>query len=255
MGNHSDLRTTENALPRSLLRTLIAAGLTIAIAAMVGISMFQLPEGTAWPTPPARETLQESGVDQAVTAVLLNFRSYDTWLEVVVLLVAMLAVLTIRRQHHFALQQTDIFDDPVIRYFSRLVVPFMVLTSGYLLWLGTRLPGGAFQAGAVLAATLLLLVTAGQAKAGPVRSSRLLLLIVLAGFLAFSAVAIVNLGAGNPMLQYRSGREGLTILAIETAVTISIGLTLALLYFTGLASRNRVDSDSTHSMDHPYDPV
>ena len=39
--------------------------------------------------------MAESGVEHPVTAVLLNFRGYDTLLEVAVLLLALLGVLTV----------------------------------------------------------------------------------------------------------------------------------------------------------------
>ncbi len=50
----------------------------------------------------------------------------------------------------------------VLRAFTNLVLPLMVLVAGYLLWAGENRAGGAFQAAAVLAAAGVLLRLAGR---------------------------------------------------------------------------------------------
>ena len=94
------------------------------------------------------ENLENSGVKNPVTAVLLNFRGYDTLLEMGVLLLALIAVWSIGT----APQQCQTEPSAVLDILSRLLVPLLIMVSGYLLWVGANAPGGAFQAGAVLAA-------------------------------------------------------------------------------------------------------
>ena len=120
---------------------------------------------TVWTLPPFSDQMQRlvasnmavSGVKNPVTAVLLNFRGYDTLLEIGVLLLAALSVLSV-------VPSPAIFSksppSPILILLLRLLLPFIILDSGYILWIGKYAPGGAFQAGAILAAGGILLSTA-----------------------------------------------------------------------------------------------
>lgn len=169
--------------------------------------------------------LPASGVAHPVTAVLLNFRGYDTLLETGVLLLALLVVL--------ALGSGDDADaspaaDAVLQNLARIAAPLMVLVAVYLLWAGAHRPGGAFQAGAVLAAAAVLLHLAGLLPAW--RSPGALLRSGLAvGFVVFLAVAAALLAQGA-LLQYPPATAGALILLIESALTLSLGLILAGLF-------------------------
>jgi multisubunit Na+/H+ antiporter MnhB subunit len=110
----------------------------------------------------------------------------------------------------------------------RLLLPFIILLSGYVLWIGKYAPGGAFQAGAVLAGGGILYVTATDRRirlaTGIVRSA------VAAGLLVFLLVALATLVARGQFLQYPVASAGTLILVIETAATVSIGAILLLLF-------------------------
>ena len=110
--------------------------------------------------------LPNSGVTNPVTAVLLNFRAYDTLLELAVLLAAALGILAMgpaRPPYRTA--------GPLLKGLIRWLVPLLILTAGYLLWAGAHAPGGAFQAGALLAAAAVMLRLGGHPGAGLPRSS------------------------------------------------------------------------------------
>jgi multisubunit Na+/H+ antiporter MnhB subunit len=202
---------------------------TVVFGAALLFAVDRLPDEPGGLTELIAERIPESGVSHPVTAVLLNFRAFDTWLEVAVLLVAVLAVLTVRRTHtlrHLEVQQRV---DPVLAGTARLLVPLMVLVGGYLLWLGTHAPGGAFQSGAVLAAAAVLLLLAGH-RSVTVLHVRGLRLTLMAGVLAFLLVAVGTLLGGAALLALPTGWAGALILAVETAVTLSIAVTLAVLY-------------------------
>ena len=92
-----------------------------------------------------------------VTAVLLNFRGYDTLLEMVVLLVALLGVWALGGRS----LRPEAAPGPVLDTLVRLLVPVLILVAAYLLWVGAHAPGGAFQAGSVLGAAGVLLLLAG----------------------------------------------------------------------------------------------
>jgi multisubunit Na+/H+ antiporter MnhB subunit len=167
------------------------------------------------------ERLGESGVSNPVTAVLLNVRAYDTLLELAVLLVALLGILALapeRPGYRTA--------GPVFSGLAHWLLPMLVLTSGYLLWVGAHAPGGAFQAGAVLAAAGVVLRLAGHPAGGLPRGTPLRLLLIL-GAGVFLLVGAAPMLGGLPFLAYPAGWAGGLILLIESAATLAIAVTLA----------------------------
>ena len=175
------------------------------------------------------DNMDASGVDHPVTAVLLNFRSYDTLLEVGVLLLAVLAVWSLGLSQVGGGHAISGKGAPVLNGFVRLLTPIMVVVGGYLLWAGSKQPGGAFQAGAVLGALGVLLVLSGLARP-PLARGGLLRLGVTAGFALFLAVAVAVLPVTGQMLDYPSPLAYYLIIAIELLLTISIAVTLAALF-------------------------
>lgn len=167
--------------------------------------------------------LPTSGVEHPVTAVLLNFRAWDTLLELAVLLLALLGA---RQLGPAQLQLSEPW--PLLRAWGRVLAPLLVLTGGYILWRGAASPGGAFQAGALLAAGIVLLRLAG---ALPVLrwSFWPLRLLVLLGLLLFITVAGLCAWLGDGWLSYPQGWGKPLILAIEAAATLSIAASLSLL--------------------------
>jgi len=169
--------------------------------------------------------MADSGVAHPVTAVLLNFRGYDTLLEIGVLLLALIVVLAVApREGVAALPRAD----PVLQTLARVAVPLMLLAGVYLLWAGAFRPGGAFQAGAVLAAAAVLLHLAGLAPAWNAPGKRLRVGLA-AGFLVFLGVAAALLAQGT-LLQFPPAWAGALILLVEAALTVSLALILAGLF-------------------------
>jgi len=205
----------------------------LALAAALIAALLQLPPAAVQLPAQVAANMAQSGVEHPVTAVLLNFRGYDTLLEVAVLLLALLTLLTLSGG---AAPAPDGGADALLRGVARLALPLIVLTAGYLLWAGAHRPGGAFQAGAVLAAGAVLLQLAGLLPAwvGP---QRLLRLGLVLGFLVFLGVAATLLG-GGALLRYPPERAGGLILLIEAGLTLSLGLILAglFLFVTGRRS-------------------
>lgn len=175
-----------------------------------------------------------SGVEHPVTAVLLNFRGYDTLLEVAVLLLALMVILACGIDGATDRPRPA---NPLLQALSRLAAPSMIVVAVYLLWAGAIRPGGAFQAGAVLAAAAVLLHLTGVLPAWQPPAARLRWGLT-GGLLLFLVVATMQLGHGT-LLQYPPELAGALILLIETGLTISLGLTLAGLFL--LLSRDPGD--------------
>lgn len=191
-----------------------------------------------WRLPPPVPALEElvqarladSGVSNPVTAVLLNFRGYDTLLEAAVLLLALVGVWIINRQTPAPLESipVGVTDSPLVDTLVRLVTPLAVLSGAYLLWAGAHQPGGAFQAGSVLAGAGALLLLSDRLRPTATPQALLILGLIL-GLVIFCGIALGVMADGSPLLRYPPAHAGLLILVIETALTISIALTLLLL--------------------------
>ncbi len=212
-----------NRLPAVLVMVLCAT-----LGGALVWTMWDLPAPVVSLPGEVAQAMDISGVDHPVTAVLLNFRGYDTLLEVGVLLLAFLGMLASGAVPE---RPTALQPDPLLDGLTRLLVPLMVLVAGYLLWAGAFRPGGAFQAAAVLAAAGVLLRLDGPVTAWT-HPGRWLRAVLAAGFVVFLGVAVLGLAQGA-LLEYPRPWAGSLILAIEAALTVSLGLLLAGLFLAG----------------------
>jgi multisubunit Na+/H+ antiporter MnhB subunit len=188
---------------------------------------------TVWTLPPFSDRMLNlvslnmaiSGVENPVTAVLLNFRGYDTLLEIGVLLLAAVGVLSMAPS---PVMLSDSTPSPILLLLLRLLLPFIILVGGYILWIGKYAPGGAFQAGAILAAGGILLSTA----AVPFNrfASKTIPFAMGIGLMTFILVALATMMVRGNFLQYPVAQAGTLILVIEAAATISIAIILTLLF-------------------------
>lgn len=219
--------------PRRSLTVWLALSLVVLIGIVVAWAIGSLPPESVGLTNLVSENLPLSGVRAQVTAILLNFRGYDTLLEVVVLLVALLGVWYQSRLHP---PDSEPETGPVLEGLVKALVPVIVLVTGYILWLGGHAAGGAFQAGALLAGAGVLLVVT-RADWLSLRDDTRLRALLVAGPLVFIVVAGGQMFAGRAVLQYPPEHAGSLILLIEAASTLSIGITLTLLFAGGRPRR------------------
>ena len=203
----------------------ITAISVLAVTAIVGWSVWSLPPFSSRVHDLVHSRLSVSGVENPVTAVLLNFRGYDTLLEIAVLLLAAVGV--------FAMVPTPVRTaesppSPIQILLLRRLLPLIILVAGYVLWVGKYAPGGAFQAGAVLAAGGVLTITSAV-RFGR-RTYRAIPIGLSIGLLTFLAVALATMINSGNLLQYPVGLAGTLILLIEAAATISIAVILTILF-------------------------
>jgi len=217
--------TTNTVNKQILFRWLLVLLLSVLVAGLSYV-VLSLPLQAIGLSETVMENLEASGVSNPVTAVLLNFRGYDTLLELAVLLLALLGVWSLSNLP----EQHESAPSKVLDMLTRLLVPLLILVSGYLLWTGAHAPGGAFQAGSVLAAAGVLLLLAGWRLEARFAGLFLRITLVL-GLAMFVTVAIVVQLAGLRLLEFPLSIAGTLILLIEVAATLSIGMTLAALFF------------------------
>jgi len=208
-------------------RMVVALVVTLALAFVLLLTgaMLELGPVAIDLRAPVAAHLAQSGVSHPVTAVLLNYRGYDTLLEIAVLLLALLAILAVVGD---TAATRPMASHPVLQMLARLATPLMIVVAIYLLWAGAFRPGGAFQAGAVLAAAAVLLHLVGLLPGWSTPGLRLRIGLV-AGFALFLAVATGLLMHGT-LLQYPPAAAGVLILLIEAGLTVSLALILAGLF-------------------------
>jgi multisubunit Na+/H+ antiporter MnhB subunit len=204
------------------------------LALALGWSLTELPAPVATAGEAALAATEGTGVGNPVTAVLLVFRGYDTLLEMAVLLVAWLGVKLVQpvaRPPTLARPAGD----PLVRPLLAVVIPSVILVGGYLLHAGGQAPGGAFQAGAVLAAAGVLLALSGRLEpvADPLPVQRVLLVL---GIVVFCGLGLAGLGYARPAMSL----PGVwAVYVIEAALTVSIAGTLVLLFLGAGGLRRR----------------
>ena len=207
-----------------LLMLLLAASFALAYVSAVTGNVGDRLAGLAF------GNLEQSGVSNPVTAVLLNFRAYDTLLELAVLLAATLGILALG-------QERRPFRTPGVLLGSLVgwISPLLVIVAGYLLWAGAHAPGGAFQAGALLAAAIVMLRLGGMISER-LPAALILRWLLAGGIAAFMLTGYLAIFPDLAFLQYPEGRAGLLILLIESAAMLSIAFSLGLAYLGGRPS-------------------
>lgn len=223
-------------------------GFGILVAAMVGVlatALWHLPEEPRGLAEEVDARLEDAGTSNPVTAVLLNFRSYDTLLEIAVLLLAVLGAQVLAGDeadlavvHREVRLQDQSAGNPVLDGFVRLAGPTMILVAGYLLWAGGHAPGGAFQAGAVLAALGILLLLTGAHQRLVEISPAAERGVLVAGVGVFLGVGIGMVLVERRFLEYPVPGAKWLMLLIETFAMVSIAAIVVALFRGGRLIRN-----------------
>jgi multisubunit Na+/H+ antiporter MnhB subunit len=215
------------ALPLRLLALLLSGLVTAALAGLV-----------LWTTGPAPSLANEAvqhlpglGMGNAVTGVLIAYRAFDTLLEKVVLLLALVGIWSLAKDRYWggipgasSIPATN----GALILLARLLPPIGIVVAVYILWVGATDPGGAFQGGAILAAMWLLVMLAGLRDA-PAISHPGVRLCVTVGPAAFIAVGLTGFALPTGFLSYPDSIAKPLIIAVESVLTLSIAVILGLL--------------------------
>ncbi|MET3861057.1 multisubunit Na+/H+ antiporter MnhB subunit [Dietzia sp. 2505] len=197
--------------------------------------------------PPLTDTvagaMDTTATGHPITAVLLDFRAYDTLLEVAVILVAVVGAFALAAVAPRATGAdgagraadrsggAGAGAGPVHRTlgdFLRLASPVLLLLAAWLLFSGAYRPGGAFQGGATVAGVLILATLAGIPPR-ILHGSRGRWLVAI-GPTAFLAAGGLGLLLAGHWLAMPPGWESAATIGVETALTVSIGAGLTLLF-------------------------
>jgi multisubunit Na+/H+ antiporter MnhB subunit len=226
------LRPTERQVRRPGVGLRVVAGIACALVAVgLGTMPYYAPYEPVSLAGPAMANLGESGLGNPVAGVLFVYRAFDTLLEKVVLLLALIGVWSLAPDRAWggapglkAFAQ----EGSVLGFLAQTLPPIGIVFAIYMTWVGAYAPGGAFQGGTVLAAMWILLMMAGRWSVPSIGSQRLRLLLLL-GPLAFLAVGFAGFFAADAFLAYPEGYAKPLIIVVEFALMLSIGIALGLL--------------------------
>jgi multicomponent Na+:H+ antiporter subunit B len=231
-----------------------------------------------------QQALPQTSVPNMVTAVLADYRGYDTLFETVVIFAAGVACLFLMRMFRRTEPDSRLYrhlpsgitlrvakgvepppasaeferidtawvpDDLVIKTTSRLIVPFCQLFGLYVIAHGHHSPGGGFQGGVILGASIILFAIAHNMRAGLMRiNERQAVLLCGLGVLIYAGTGMLCMVLGANYLDYSAlavlfGTDAVAarsygILMVEIGVGITVLAVMVHLYYS-LASAGRQD--------------
>lgn len=211
-----------------------------------GLLLYATQDFPAWgdPTAPVHthlsphfitEGLHETGAPNLVTAVLADYRGYDTMFETVVVFCAGIACILLLRtfvqrtrgreyRHtptgvvlHIQDPDKDLTNprefqlidnmwvphDLIIKTVSRMLIPFIQIFALYVVAHGDFSPGGGFQGGVIFGASLILLALSFDLRTSLRRiSEKMLGLLCSLGVVIYSGIGVVCMLLGGNFLDY-----------------------------------------------------
>ncbi len=239
--------------------------LVVLTGALLLVAVVDLPDW-ADPTSPASQHLsshylekglEETAVPNIVTAVLADYRGYDTLFEAVVVFAAGLIVLTLlrrtpRRRPKLVLPRPQReSQDIILQGAARLLVPAIQVFALYVVAHGHYSPGGGFQGGVIFGASFILLALCYDLQAALARfREKTVLVCCAAGVLLYAGIGALCMALGWNFLGYAAlaGMLGSTevmarshgILGVEIGVGITVMAIMVSLYID-LASGGDLD--------------
>lgn len=174
---------------------------------------------------------RETGADNRVTGVLLNYRAFDTFGEVMVIFAALAAVIAVRspvttggREHAAPGAEPGLPISPVVAFVMRLMAPFIALFGAFVVVMGHVSPGGGFQGGVILGALLVLLsLVLGRGADRPLVAVPLARWLQAAAPLAFTGVGLLGLVLTGALLGYPAEPERAALRELMM-ITLDVGI-------------------------------
>ena len=220
-------RRARPAAPRPAIPRPLAGALSVAVGGVLAWLMIAVRDA---PAPASTAAAADHFLGNPVNMVLLDLRAHDTLMEMLVLLLACVASRALARQSGlpppFTVESGPRgADAPLVT----ILTPFLVVLALYLLWAGGHAPGGAFQAGALLAALGIMYQLTGGLQTPDHTGAAVRGLLVI-GVLAFSLLAWLGFAWAGVPYGYPARGGAALALVIELAVMLSVAVALVLLF-------------------------
>jgi multisubunit Na+/H+ antiporter MnhB subunit len=219
-----------SAAPGAALKV-AAAILSALVAGVLAAAVLYLPDPAPSLAPEADKALAATGLGNAVTAVLIAYRSFDTMLEKVVLVLAIVGVWSVAPDRFWNGAPSPLgpaAPDAALVFLARVLAPIGVVIGVQMFWVGSDDPGGAFQGGAILAAMWMIVMMARLTEPPRVGSGWLRLALI-SGPAVFLVVGLTGPFMAGSFFAFPAGFAKPLILFIEAFMVLSIAVTLPLL--------------------------
>jgi len=212
---------------------ILAAGCSILLAGVLMIVILSLPAPapTLAPQAAAAASGPGAGLGNPITAVLMSYRSFDTMLEKVVLILAVVGVWSVGADQAWGAAPAPFGPDrpyDALVFLAKALAPVGAIIGFHIFWTGADAPGGAFQGGALLAA-MWMVALMGRLIELPRIDARWLRLALVAGPAVFLAVGIAGAMLAGSFFAYPSAFAKPLILSIEAFMVLSIAVALTML--------------------------
>ena len=249
--------------PLDLSAKIFSAVLCIGTGYLLMLGLSDLPN---WGDPKAlvntnvsqyyiENAYKQTKVPNLVTAVLADYRAFDTMFETCVVFIAVLGIFMLLKK-----DGRETLNDPtskannnlIIRVASRFMVPFIQLFGLYVVAHGHYSPGGGFQGGVILGASLILVAMGFNIEfVKQLLSIKRMLLLAVIGVIIFAGWGLVPVFFGQSFLDYAAWAALLpgtgeimarshSMLAVEIGVAITVMCGMYGIYMS-LVSDGRFD--------------
>lgn len=229
-------------------------------------------------------TMQDTSVPNIVTAVLADYRGFDTMFETIVIFTAGIACIFLLRTYKTAMpdsrlyrhiptgitirikkggkvpDESDHFEridsvwvpyDLVIRTTCRIIIPFIQVFALYVIAHGHHSPGGGFQGGVILGASVVLFAIGfNLRRAIRQMSEKMVTALCALGVFIYAGTGLLCLAFNANYLDYSALAALLRtdpvtarshgILMVEIGVGVAVMATMIVLYYN-LASAGKHD--------------
>lgn len=227
------LKSVDDSAPPSLALKLAAGALALLVAGALMTVILLLPDPAPSLAPAAAAAADGpgAGLGNPITAVLISYRSFDTMLEKIVLILAALGVWSAGADKAWGsapapLGRRNPYGATV--FLAQMLAPAGVVIGMHIFWVGADAPGGAFQGGALLAAMWMIAMMARLTEP-PRIDARWLRLALVAGPAVFLIAGLAGIVTAGSFFAYPAAIAKPIILFIETFMLLSIAVALPLL--------------------------
>jgi multisubunit Na+/H+ antiporter MnhB subunit len=224
-------RLPKGSAPPGVALKVAAAVLSALTAGALAAAVLYLPDPPPSLAPEADNGLPATGLGNAVTAVLIAYRSFDTMLEKVVLVLAIVGVWSVAPDRFWSGAPAPLgpaAPDAALVFLARVLAPIGIVIGVQMFWVGADEPGGAFQGGAILAAMWIIVMMARLTEPPSVGSGWLRLALI-SGPAVFLVVGLAGPLMAGSFFAFPAGFAKPLILLIEGFMVLSIAVTLPLL--------------------------
>jgi len=204
-----------------------------------------------------QNTLKDTAVPNIVTAVLADYRGYDTMFETVVIFSAGIACFFLLRGFKRIEPETRLYrhvptgitfriekggrypresadferidlqwvpHDLIIKTTCRMIIPFIQIFALYVIAHGHHSPGGGFQGGVILGAAVIIFAVSHNLRSSINRiSEKKVVLLSTVGLLLYAATGGACLLLGSNFLDYSALSQ---IIGVDSATARSYGILL-----------------------------